>query len=172
MVRGLVSPGRLLARLRPEGGFALPFALVTMLTTGALASSAIAYSSWNYGSTKRSDADQQAFALAEAGLNYAYSTLYNSGTPTMDSAVPQRTVTLTTAGESASIVDGFTVSPGQPAVSSVTPAFSGVERPRTQSGTIIQASNAAPMTASRAISSRMWSSENWRWWGTIARQFE
>lgn len=96
MVRGHVSPGRLLTRLLGEAGIALPFALITMLATGTLASSAIAYSSWNYGSTKRSDADAQAFALAEAGLNYAYSTLYNSGTPTMESAVPPRTVTLST----------------------------------------------------------------------------
>src|SRR3712207_2386776 len=67
-----------------------------MLGTGVMASSAIAYSSWNYGSTKRSDAESTAFALAEAGLNYAYATLYNSGTPTMDDAVPSRTVQLDT----------------------------------------------------------------------------
>lgn len=97
MVRGLVSTlGRLRARVAAEAGVALPFALVTMLATGTLASSAIAYSSWNYGSAKRSDADAQAFALAEAGLNYAYSTLYNSGTPTMANAVPPRTITLDT----------------------------------------------------------------------------
>jgi len=97
VVRGLVGQIKgLRARLAGEGGIALPFALVTVLATGTLASSAIAYSSWNYGSAKRSDADLQALALAEAGLNYAYSTLYNSGTPTMDSAVPTRTITLET----------------------------------------------------------------------------
>ncbi len=101
MVRGLVSSlGKLRARLRSEAGVALPFALVTMLATGTMASSAIAYSSWNYGSTKRSDADLQAQALAEAGLNYAYSTLYNSGSPTMPDAVPARTITLTTGDAS------------------------------------------------------------------------
>ena len=95
MVRGLVGQIRgLRARLAGEAGIALPFALVTVLATGTLASSAIAYSSWNYGSAKRSDADLQALALAEAGLNYAYATLYNSGTPTMDNAVPSRTVTM------------------------------------------------------------------------------
>ena len=95
MVRGLVGQIRgLRAGLAGEAGIALPFALVTVLATGTLASSAIAYSSWNYGSAKRSDADLQALALAEAGLNYAYSTLYNSGTPTMDNAVPSRTVTM------------------------------------------------------------------------------
>lgn len=95
MVRGLVGQIRgLPARVAGDAGIALPFALVTMLATGTLASSAIAYSSWNYGSAKRSDADLQALALAEAGLNYAYSTLYNSGTPTMDNAVPSRTITM------------------------------------------------------------------------------
>jgi hypothetical protein len=95
VVRGLVSTlGGLRARLAGEAGIALPFALVTMLATGTLASSAIAYSSWNYGSSKRSDAEIQALALAEAGLNYAYSTLHNSGTPTMESAVPRRTIAL------------------------------------------------------------------------------
>lgn len=87
---------RLRARIGGEAGLALPFALVTMLATGTMATSAIAYSSWNYGSTKRTDADRQAFALAEAGLNYAYATLYNSGAPTMDGAVPARTITLST----------------------------------------------------------------------------
>ena len=97
MVRGLVSfRHSIRAQLLGESGLALPLALATMLATGAMASSAIAYSSWNYGSSKRTDADSQALALAEAGLNYAYSTLYNSGTPTMASAVPSRTITLAT----------------------------------------------------------------------------
>ena len=95
VVRGLVSTlSRIRPRLRAEAGIALPFALVTMLATGTLASSAIAYSTWNYGSSKRSDAELKALALAEAGLNYAYATLYNSGTPTMGDAVPSRTVAL------------------------------------------------------------------------------
>jgi Tfp pilus assembly protein PilX len=81
-------------RLRAQAGFALPFTLMTLLVTGGLATSAITYSSWNYGSTKRSDADSKALALAEAGLNYAFSTLYNSGTPTMQNAVPSRTIAL------------------------------------------------------------------------------
>ena len=101
MERGLAtSISRLRARLLGEAGVALPFALVTLLTAGSLASSAVGYSTWNYGSAKRSDADSQALALAEAGLNYAYSTLYNSGTPTMGSAVPPRTITLSTGDAS------------------------------------------------------------------------
>lgn len=101
MERGhATSLARLRARAGSDAGLALPLALLTMLVTGTLASSAIAYSSWNYGSTKRSDADSQALALAEAGLNYAFSTLYNSGTPTMASAVPSRTITLSTGDAS------------------------------------------------------------------------
>jgi hypothetical protein len=101
VVRGLVTSIRKLRlRLLAEAGVALPFALLTTFVTGTMASSAIAYTSWNYGSAKRSDAESQALALAEAGLNYAYSTLYNSGTPTMDSAVPSRTITLTTGDAS------------------------------------------------------------------------
>ena len=97
MDRGLVSSIRKLrARFHGEAGFALPFALLTTFVTGTLATSAIAYSSSNYGAAKRSDAESQALALAEAGLNYAYSTLYNSGTPTMANAVPSRTITLET----------------------------------------------------------------------------
>ncbi len=101
MERGHASSvRRLRARIGDERGFALPLTLMTMLVTGSLASSAIAYSSWNYGSTKRSDADSQARALAEAGLNYAFSTLYNSSTPTMGNAVPARTITLETGDAS------------------------------------------------------------------------
>lgn len=97
MVRGLVtSIRRLRSGLVAEAGIALPFALVTLLTAGTLASSAIGFSTSNYGSAKRSNADAQALALAEAGLNYAYATLYNSPTPTMPNAVPSRTITLST----------------------------------------------------------------------------
>ena len=44
--------------------------------------------------------------------------------------------------------------------SSVTPITSGLLTPRSQPGTIIHASKAAPMTASRSRSARIWSSEN------------
>lgn len=75
---------------------ALPMALGTSLVLGTMATSAVAYSSWNYGSSARSNAEVQALALAEAGLNYAYSTLYNASPPTDPLAVPDRTVTLET----------------------------------------------------------------------------
>ena len=96
----LLSIRRLRARIRAEGRLCAAVRADDDARTGTLATSAIAYSSWNYGSTKRSDADTQALALAEAGLNYAFSTLYNSGTPTMASAVPSRTITLSTGDAS------------------------------------------------------------------------
>ena len=69
-------------------------ALSSMLALGAMASGTLTYATWNSGSAKRSDADARAFALAEAGLNYAFATLYNSGSPTMGTAVPSLTVPL------------------------------------------------------------------------------
>jgi hypothetical protein len=56
--------------------------------------------------------------------------------------------------------------------SSVTPASIGLVLPRTQPGTIIQASRAAPITAPRSISSLSCSSLNCRSCGTRARQLE
>lgn len=78
--------------LAREGGFALPLALVALLAVGSLASSTLSFSTWNSGSARRTAADTKALALAEAGLNYAYSTLYGSGSPTMPDAVPSRTL--------------------------------------------------------------------------------
>ena len=62
-----------------------------MLTVSALGGAVLDFTSSNYGSAKRSDAEVRAQALAEAGLAYAQSTLYNSGSPTMANAVPSTT---------------------------------------------------------------------------------
>lgn len=101
MVRGLVTAlGRARARLVGEAGIALPLALVTLVSTSSLAGGAIAFAASNRGSAKYSEADTQAFTLAEAGLNYAYATLYNSSSPTMEDAVPLRTIALSTGDAS------------------------------------------------------------------------
>jgi Tfp pilus assembly protein PilX len=92
-------------RLRGERGFALPFALVALLALGTTVSTTMSYATWNSGSAKRTDAEARALALAEAGLNYAYATLYNSGSPSMANAVPQRTLTV----ESGEITYGGTL---------------------------------------------------------------
>jgi hypothetical protein len=88
--RGLA--GRIGARARCQRGFALPFALVALLAVGSMASTTLSYATWNSGAAHRSAAETKALALAEAGLNSAYSTLYNSSSPTMDNAVPPRTI--------------------------------------------------------------------------------
>jgi Tfp pilus assembly protein PilX len=52
--------------------------------------SVMVYSTENVRSATVSKADERAVSLAEAGLNYAYATLYNASDPTMPGAVPQR----------------------------------------------------------------------------------
>ena len=91
---GCTALQRVRGRLACQSGFALPFALITLVVLGGLGTSVAAYTSWNTGSAARSNADQVALALAEAGLNYAYSTLYNSATPSNPATVPSTTVTL------------------------------------------------------------------------------
>lgn len=64
---------------------------MTLTTAGVLGGSVIQFTTSNYGSARVSDAELRAQALAEAGVAYAQSTLYDSGTPTMANAVPQTT---------------------------------------------------------------------------------
>ena len=61
---------------------------------GITGTTAMVYSTSNVRTASRSKADERAFALAEAGLNYAYSTLYNASDPTMPGAVPLRSETV------------------------------------------------------------------------------
>lgn len=61
---------------------------------GISGTTAVVYSTHNQTSSHRSKADRSAQSLAEAGLAYAYSTLFQSGTPTMPNAVPEQTVPL------------------------------------------------------------------------------
>src|SRR4051812_35331938 len=56
---------------------------------GVSGATAMAYATSGLGHSTRIKADQQSFALAEAGLNNAYSILYNSSKPTMSDAVPE-----------------------------------------------------------------------------------
>jgi predicted acyltransferase (DUF342 family) len=74
-------------RLADEQGFALVFALAGMLVIGTAAASVAMYSSSNLGNSVHSRADQTALALAEAGLNMAYSTLEHASNPSMSSAL-------------------------------------------------------------------------------------
>jgi Tfp pilus assembly protein PilX len=82
---------RRVGRLIPgQAGFALPMAIGVSLVLGITGTTAMIYSSENVRAASTSKADERAFSLAEAGLNYAYSTLYNASDPTMPGAVPQR----------------------------------------------------------------------------------
>lgn len=86
--------GSLRVRLAAQTGIALPLALMTLASVGTLAATTLEYTAWNTGAAHRGKAEVTAIALAEAGLNLAYATLYNSGTPTMANAVPERRRTL------------------------------------------------------------------------------
>jgi Tfp pilus assembly protein PilX len=92
-------PNRFLAaRLRPLGderGIALPMALGVSLILSALAVSIFTYTTTNQGSAARSNANQKAYDLADAGLSYAYSTLMNASNPSSSASVPSTTVSLT-----------------------------------------------------------------------------
>ena len=56
-------------RLRDERGFSLVFTLLTMLVTSVTLTSVVQYTSANSRTSTRSEADQIAYSLAEAGLN-------------------------------------------------------------------------------------------------------
>jgi Tfp pilus assembly protein PilX len=77
-------------RLVAQAGFALPVVIGTSMILGITGTTAMVYSTSNVRTAASSKADERAFALAEAGLNYAYSTLYNASDPTMPGAVPLR----------------------------------------------------------------------------------
>ena len=88
MLRRFAALRRRLAR---EDGIALVLALGVTTVLGITGATTIAYATTNAGSSARSKADKSAQALAEAGLNYAYSTLYAASNPSMGSAVPEQT---------------------------------------------------------------------------------
>ena len=80
--------------LRDESGVALVMAVgilaVLMITGGSL----VYYAGANARSAERSVDDTRALGLAEAGMNYARSILWNAGDPTSASAVAAGTLTL------------------------------------------------------------------------------
>jgi len=61
--------------LRDEGGFSMVFTLLTLLVTTVTMTAAIQYTTSNSSSANRSEADQIAYALAEAGLANGAATL-------------------------------------------------------------------------------------------------
>jgi len=82
--------------LGDERGLALPFALGVMVILSALSAGIFTYVTMNQGATRRVEADQRAYGLAETGLSYAFSRLENAPDPYGPSSVPSTTVTLPT----------------------------------------------------------------------------
>jgi Tfp pilus assembly protein PilX len=86
----------LLSRIRRclarQEGIALVAGLGMSVVLGVAGTTAIAYTSSNQRLASYSKAERSTRSLAEAGLSYAISTLYNAGDPTMPGAVPTRTV--------------------------------------------------------------------------------
>jgi hypothetical protein len=85
---------RISRRLAAESGTALVLALSVMGSLAIGGGSVAYYTSQNIGSAGRSSNDMSAMSLAEAGLNDAYSTLYNASNPWNGDSVPNRTVTM------------------------------------------------------------------------------
>lgn len=78
---------RIRRRLAAEEGFALVLALGVVSVLAVVGTSAALYTTSNFHDSVRSSADQQALALAEAGLELGYSALEHSSNPSMASAV-------------------------------------------------------------------------------------
>ena len=67
--------------LGDERGLALPFALGVMVVLSALSAGIFTYVTMNQGATRRVQADQRAYGLAETRVSYAFSRLGNGAHP-------------------------------------------------------------------------------------------
>jgi hypothetical protein len=79
-------------RLAGERGTALVMSLGMSSVLAISGTSAVLYTTSGERAANRSKAEVRAQALAEAGVNYAFATLYNASDPTLASAVPPRTL--------------------------------------------------------------------------------
>src|SRR5689334_19176238 len=84
--------GWIRSRVRDESGFALVLALAVIVALGTAVASTAYFTTSNFHDSTRSRAPQWALALAEAGLNMAYSTLELASKPSMASAVSSTAV--------------------------------------------------------------------------------
>ena len=85
-----------LRALRDERGFSLVFTLLTMLVTTVTLTSVVQYTSANSRGSTRSEADQIAYSLAEAGLNNGAAVLSNPS----NNAMQQSTLPTTEPADS------------------------------------------------------------------------
>jgi hypothetical protein len=77
-----------------EEGLALVLGLGFSVVLAIAGTTTVVYTTGNQRSAHHSKAARATQSLAEAGLHYAYATLYNSSTPTMPGAVPEQTVSV------------------------------------------------------------------------------
>lgn len=82
MTRGSVTN-----RMKEESGFALVLALVVIVALSTSVASVAYFTTTNFHDSKRSQSDQSALSLAEAGLNMAFSTLEHASNPGSSSAI-------------------------------------------------------------------------------------
>ena len=73
---------------------ALALALCVSVVLGVSGTSVMVYTTQNYGASARSKADLKALALAEAGVNYAFSVLQAAPNPKDPNSVQRRSVAL------------------------------------------------------------------------------
>jgi len=88
IVRGVVG------RLAGERGIALVVSLGMSSVLTISGTSVVLYTTGGERAANRSKAELRAQSLAEAGVNYAFATLYNASDPTLSGAVPPRSETL------------------------------------------------------------------------------
>ena len=84
---------RLIRGIAFEGGFALPLALATTIVLGIAVTSTIAYTSANSRAADISKGRNQAYHLAEAGINNALNIINGSATPNFPTLLPSTTAT-------------------------------------------------------------------------------
>jgi Tfp pilus assembly protein PilX len=70
-----------LRRLEDERGIALVFAIVTTAALGIITTTVLVYSATSARTSGRTSADQQAYSLAEAGINTAIAKIYGASDP-------------------------------------------------------------------------------------------
>ncbi len=80
-------------RIAPERGFALPLALACTVVLGISVTAAITYTSSNSRAAYVSKSRNNAYDLAEAGINNALNTITTSSTPNLPTLLPQRSQT-------------------------------------------------------------------------------
>jgi hypothetical protein len=84
---------RLIRRITSERGFALPLALAVTIVLGIAVTAMITYTSSNSRASNVSKARNQAYHLAEAGINNALNTINTSATPNLATLLSPRTAT-------------------------------------------------------------------------------